>query len=146
MNICKKRMQKHPDYFRFLKDYAKNKNRVVFRDPMKMIEITKRLNEFDIDFYTLESNSFNNVNGLLNKFFEFIQARLILAIELYQEMSRITKEYDLDVVAEDFNQKSLAEKLNSRDVDKIWYYKNQCHKYAETFSTDMVKNLVGASN
>ncbi len=80
-----------PDYYEYLKNYAEKKKNVIFLETVKMSDISKKLNDFDIGVYILNPNSFNNLNALPNKLFEFIQARLMLAIGPSPEMAKIVK-------------------------------------------------------
>jgi glycosyltransferase involved in cell wall biosynthesis len=60
--------------------------------------------------------------ALPNKFFEYIQARLAIAIGPSPEMARIVQEFGCGVVAEDFSPASLAHALNqlsSADIDRM---------------------------
>src|SRR5262249_10236545 len=86
--------------------------RVRFLPPVPMADLPGRLNEFDIGVFLLEPTNFNYRNALPNKFFEFLQGRLAIAIGPTPEMARIVRATGTGVVAEDFRPESLARELN----------------------------------
>lgn len=124
------------NYIEFLKKVAKSKYNIHFLEPVPMKELSCYLNQYDLGIYILEPNSFNNFHALPNKFFEFIQARLGVAIAPSPEMAKIVKEYDLGVVADDFHPQSLAKVLMKIDRTKINYYKQNCHNIANLMSAE----------
>ena len=58
-----------------------------------------------------------------NKFFDFVQARLCLAIGPSPEMKRIVDQYRCGVVAKDFTPEALAESLRALDRQKVEAYR-----------------------
>lgn len=130
-----------PNYYEYLKKYAEKKN-IVFLEPVKMQDISKKLNDFDIGVYILNPNGFNNLNALPNKLFEFIQARLMLAIGPSPEMAKIVKEYDLGIVSDDFEPKTLANKINRLKKEDIIYYKNNSHIAAKELCAEKNKEIL----
>jgi hypothetical protein len=128
-------------YINHLKKIAKKFPNINFLEPVPMIDLPQYLNQFDVGVYILEPNSFNNKYALPNKFFEFVQARLMIAIGPSPEMARIVTQYDLGVIADDFSPKSLATKLNQLDIDKINYYKQRSHEAAYELSADKNKEI-----
>jgi len=130
------------DYYEYLKDYAKNKKNVIFRDPCAMQDISRNLNDFDIGVYMLTPNSFNKLNALPNKFFDFIQARLMVAIGPSPEMAKIVKKYNLDIVSDDFEPKTLANKLNRLKKEDTICYKNNSHIAAKELGAENNKEIL----
>ena len=100
-----------------------------------MKEIPLFINHYDIGVYILKPSNFNQKYSLPNKFFEFIQARLALAIGPSPEMEKIVKRYNLGVIASDFSPKEMAKVLNKLDKEKIDFYKNQSHKFSLELSS-----------
>jgi glycosyltransferase involved in cell wall biosynthesis len=129
-------MPSEPKYFEWLKRKAGNNRRIDFIAPVKMKEIPFAINRFDFGLYILEPGSFNNKYALPNKLFEFVQARLAIAIGPSPEMAAIVKKYDLGVVADSFDPRAMAAKLNALTKEKIEYYKNRCHAHARELSAD----------
>ncbi len=127
-------MNNAPTYIEKLKQMAAHNNRIRFIPTVPTQEIPLRTNNYDIGIFILPFTNLNYTYALPNKFFEFIQARLMIAIGASPEMQRITEEYDLGVVAPDFNPKSLATLLTGLDKEKIMYYKQQVHQAAYKLS------------
>jgi glycosyltransferase involved in cell wall biosynthesis len=124
------------EYLHQLKKLAANKKNIHFLTPVPMLEISRYTNQFDVGVFLLEPTNFNYFYALPNKFFEFIQARLAVAIAPSPEMAKIVKEYDCGIVADNFKPESLAKALMKLDRQKINYYKQQSHKIAKLFSAE----------
>jgi hypothetical protein len=115
-------MPTNPAYLARLQARAARNSRIRFLPTVPMQELVRLTSAYDVGLYFLEPTSFNNLHALPNKFFEFIQARLALAIGPSPEMARIVAEFDCGVVAEDFSLSSLARKLNAltpSDLDRM---------------------------
>ncbi len=117
-------------YLDELKKIAVSNKRIRFISAVSMDEIIPFCNSYDIGVFLLPPTNFNYKYALPNKFFEFIQSRLMVAIGPSPEMANIVNQYDCGVVAEDFEPRSLAQCLNGLDKVKITYYKQQSHKAA----------------
>jgi hypothetical protein len=130
------------DYGKHLKKIAEGKQNVKFIDPVPMKELCNYTNRFDIGLFLLEPTNFNYRYALPNKLFEFIQARLAIAIGPSPEMARIVRDHDLGVIAEDFEPKTLAEKIMALDYQKINYYKQQSHQAAYELSAERNKQIL----
>jgi len=95
-----------------------------------MPEIAKNTNNYDIGLFLLSPDSFSYRMALPNKFFEFIQARLAVAIWPSPEMARLVKEYSCGIVSDDFSIESMAEKLNALSKEDIMAFKMNSHNAA----------------
>ena len=73
---------------------------------------------------------------LPNKFFEFIQARLAIAIGPSPEMARLTKQYNLGIISKNFTPKSMAESLNSLTKEQILQYKENANQAAKILNAE----------
>ena len=135
-----------PTYLKKLKCMAKNKDKIRFLEPVPTQEVVNCINKYDIGVYILEENSFNNKYALPNKYFEFIHARLAVAIGPSTEMAKIVRKYDCGIVVENFEPKTMAKELNKLTKDKIEYYKYQADKAAHELSSERnrqkLENLV----
>jgi hypothetical protein len=109
----------NPRYMKELKQRTKDNARIRFRDPVPMEAISRTINDYDIGLYLLPPVNFNHQLALPNKIFEFMQARLAIAIGPSPEMSRLVKKFEIGIVAEDFEPKTLAKRLNTLSVDDI---------------------------
>lgn len=114
-----------PDYFDELKRRAGDNPRIRFREPVRMEDISSTINSYDMGLFLLPPVNFNYRLALPNKFFEFIQARLAVAIGPSPEMARLVEELDIGVVAADFSPQTLAAALNKLTVEDIQHMKHQ---------------------
>jgi hypothetical protein len=105
--------------------------RVRLVPPVPMRDLPRYLNQYDLGLYLLPPKNLNDQLALPNKFFEFVQGRLAIAIGPSPEMARLTRQYDLGVVADDFTPRSLAKKLNQLDPKRIDYYKQRSNQAAK---------------
>jgi len=119
-----------PRYFRKLFDIGKMHPRISFLDPVPMLDIPKRTNGYDIGLFLLSPISFSYRMALPNKLFEYIQARLAIAIWPSPEMAKIVNEYNCGIISKDFTIESMAKKLNSLSTDDIVKYKMNSHNAA----------------
>jgi len=138
------------EYIKKIIKKAENNPKIRFMPPVPREELVQYTNNYDIGLFLFKADTcFSYENCLPNKFFEYIQARLMLAIGPSKEMARITKEYDLGIVSEKFDPKELAEKINSLTKEQVMYYKNQSHKAAKELNSknnikmlkEIIKNL-----
>lgn len=128
-------------YINKLKKMAKNKNTIRFIPPVSMSDIVAKINNYDIGVYILEPNSFNNKMALPNKFFEFIQAGLTIAIGPSPEMVKFIKKYDCGIIAEDFQPTSMAKVLNRMDAQSIIEHKKNSYIAAKTLCAENNKAI-----
>lgn len=137
-----------PAYFAELQRRAGDNPRIRFREPVPMEAISGTINSYDIGLFLLPPVNFNYKFALPNKFFEFIQARLAIAIGPSLEMARLVKEWENGVVAADFSPKTLADALNRLSVEDIQRMKQQSalaaqHLHAGTV-TKQLRDITGS--
>lgn len=125
------------DYMEKLKNLAKNKKNVRFLQPVPLQKIVELINLYDLGLYILEANSFNNKYALPNKFFEFVQARLAIAIGPSPEMAKLVKKYDCGIVSDSFKPEDMAKVLTTLTKKKIDYFKNKSNKAAHNLSSSV---------
>jgi glycosyltransferase involved in cell wall biosynthesis len=102
-----------PRYLAFLMRSAARQDRVRFLRPVPMRQLIPFANSYDIGLFLLPPSNFNYQHALPNKFFEFIQSRIAVAIGPSPEMARLVKQYGCGIVAPDFSPASLAGALNN---------------------------------
>ncbi len=100
-------------YIGKLKDMAKGNAAIRFRDPVSFDGIVPMLQTYDLGLYLLEPTGFNTEFSLPNKFFEFIQAGLGVAIGPSPDMADLVSQYQCGVVSPDFSPQSMATCLNA---------------------------------
>lgn len=120
-----------PKYMAKLRSLAANNPRIRFIPPVDMNQICTTINKYDIGLFLLPPVNFNYEYALPNKFFEFIQARLAIAIGPSPEMARLIEQHSCGIVASSFNPKDLADHLDLLTPQKIREMKYAAGKAAE---------------
>lgn len=129
-------------YMDELKALAKFTDRIRFLPPVPVDEIVPLINQYDIGLIIIPPINFNYANGLPNKFFDYIQARVALAIGPTPEMAEIVNQYNLGVVSEDFLSKSLADKIRSLSPQQIDTFKNNTDTAAHEHSAEKNRSIL----
>lgn len=111
-------------YINELKKLADPHENIYFKTPMPFEDIISTLNCYDIGFYYLEPTGFNVKHCLPNKLFEFIQARLMVALGPSPDMTKLVLEYQCGIVSGSFESESMAHMLNELTTEKILKYKS----------------------
>lgn len=131
-----------PRYLSRLRDLAAPDSRIRFRPPVPMEEIAATINEYDIGVYLLPPVSFNSRMALPNKFFEFIQARLAVAIGPSPEMERLATRHGFGIVAPSFEPQELAgciSALSAQDIERLKHQADQAsHELHAGRSTEIL--------
>jgi hypothetical protein len=121
----------NPPYQKELRRKGASSKRISFPEPIPFEEIIPAIGQYDIGFFYCEPITFNLENCLPNKFFEYIQARLMIAIGPSLDMAKLVKQYECGVVAEEFSLQSMAKTLNALSASDIDRAKHQSHKAAK---------------
>jgi hypothetical protein len=119
------------DYVASLQELARSRPRVRFRPAVPMDRIPEETRDYDVGLFLLEPTSFNYLHALPNKFFEFVQARLAVAIGPSPEMARLVREFDCGVVSDDFRPDSLASALAALTPESLARLKQNAHRAAD---------------
>jgi len=122
--------KKQSGYLNKLKSLS-NSNRIIFHDPVPTSEIPREINKYDIGLFLLPPNNFNYEHALPNKFFEFIQARLAIAIGPSSEMRKYVEKYSLGITSKTFGSEDIADELNGLTTNEILRFKENSHKAAK---------------
>lgn len=109
----------NPRYRQELMRKAAGMARIGFPEPIPSNRIVPTVAEYDIGFFYYEPTGFNIAHCLPNKFFEYIQARLMIAIGPSPDMAELVNQYGCGVVAEEFSVQSMAKALNSLAAEDI---------------------------
>ncbi len=115
-----------------------NRN-IIFHDPVSMLEIVNTINQYDIGITFYPPVNFNIKNALPNKFFEYIQARLMVLSGPSPSLVEYINKYNIGAVTEDFTKESLIDTLNGLSLEAIDKYKKNTEKAAIELSSE--KNM-----
>jgi hypothetical protein len=135
----------------YLRDLAAGNDRVRFQDPVPPAELPFAMNASDVGVFCMPPINVNARYALPNKFFDFVQARLAVAVGPAEEMARLTRDLGLGPVSEDFSEASFTAALDRLDAPAVRAYKAAAHEHARELSSerdeqvehDLVTRLVG---
>ena len=136
--------QKTIQYPEELKQLAAKTKRVNILPPIKRELIVSTINHYDIGIFLIPPVNFNYANTLPNKFFDFIQARLAVAVGPTPEMAEIVRQYKLGVIAEDFTPEGMAAEIQKLTIEEINTYKMNADKAAFDLSAESNKVKLNA--
>lgn len=122
-----------PAYYKKLRHLAQNIPNVFFREPVAMADIVPQIANYDVGVFFLPNNTFNHRHCLPNKFFEYVQARLALAISPLPDMSNLLRKYDLGVVSQDFTPQSFAAAIDALTPDALARFRSNADRAAHDF-------------
>lgn len=128
-------------YIEELEELSKGKN-IFFPKPVATLAISAFLNQYDMGVFLLEPTNFNYEYALPNKFFEFIQGRLAIAIGPSAEMKRIVEKEQIGIVSDTFDEKDLASLINNMDHEAISQMKSNSARVAEFYSNKQNEKLL----
>lgn len=129
-------------YLDQLRERASRSPRVKILPPVKSSEIVKVINTYDMGVFLLPPVNFNYANTLPNKLFDFIQARLAIAIGPTPEMAEIVNKYGLGVVSKEFTAESLANELKKMSVADLTRFKSNTSRAAKELNAEVNQKLL----
>ena len=129
-------------YYRKLRQQAEGTRNIHFRLPVPMSDIVKELTPYDMGIFFLPDNTFNHRHCLPNKFFEYIQARLAIAISPLPDMAALVKEYDLGVISADFTPRAFAHCIAGLSKDEILRFKKNANAAAHALCWEQNDTLL----
>jgi glycosyltransferase involved in cell wall biosynthesis len=128
--------KKTREYLEELRKRAEADKRIRMIPPVKSSEVVTAIRNYDIGIFLLPPVNFNYENTLPNKLFDFIQARLGVAIGPTPEMAEIVRQYSIGVVADDFTAENLAKKLNQLSKMDIERFKKNASEAAKDLNAE----------
>lgn len=124
-----------PAYLTFLRGEASRRDRVHIRPALPHGELVPCGNRYDIGVFLVPPSTFNLEQALPNKFFEFIQSRLAVAIGPSPAMREWAERLGVGIIAADFSPRAMAEALNRLTADDIRQLKSAAHLAADEFNS-----------
>lgn len=124
-------IESEPGYMEFLRKKALSDPRIRFIPPVPMPKICAFINDYDVGLYLLPPDNFNHRHALPNKFFEFVQACLVVAIGPSPEMAALVKKHRCGLVARSFEPSALADELSKLNEDSVKKFKEASHQAAQ---------------
>ncbi len=123
-------------YIDALKTRAAQDPRIRILPSVPSKEVVRTINQYDMGIFLLPPINFNYANTLPNKLFDFIQARLAIAVGPTPEMAGIVNQYRLGLVSEAFTAESLAEKLKHLTGEDVQNFKQNANKAAALLNAE----------
>jgi hypothetical protein len=134
---------KTKDYFESFKSKALANGSIKVLPPLRGDQIVPTINQnYDMGIILVPPVNFNYENGLPNKLFDYIQARLGMAVGPLQEIARITTDYDIGVVSDDFTPQGMADALRSITLEDLSRFKLNANNAAAKLSAESNKNIL----
>lgn len=131
-----------PRYFAQLERLAADRPHVRLVKPVSQREIVAECNAYDVGVYILPASNENLLHALPNKLFEFIQARLAVAVGPSPEMARIIRDNDCGVVADDFTPTAFASALRDLTAERITSLKASADRAARVLNAESNRDTV----
>jgi hypothetical protein len=127
-------------YFRDLRKLAKGHSNVIFHNPVPTADICSFINQFDISLIFIPPVNFNYKYCLPNKFFESIQARLMILCGPSEEMIFLTKKYDLGIISQGFETADIKASLEDIKTEDILAFKSNADIAAGSLGANTIMN------
>tara|TARA_R110002072_G_scaffold233795_2_gene391453 strand:+ start:58821 stop:60095 length:1275 start_codon:yes stop_codon:yes gene_type:complete len=129
-------------YLARLHERCKENPKVIFHSPVPVQAIPSRINHYDLGVFLLPQTNLHYQTTLPNKFFDFVQGRLGIAIGPQTAMGRLVREHQLGVVAETCSAASLAKSLNSLTREDIEGFKRHSDQIANSWTNEKNKTAL----
>mgnify|MGYP000925091205 CR=1 FL=1 len=115
--------------------------RVTFHKPLPPEDIVAYLARFDIGFYILPPQNYNQLVALPNKFFDFINAGLALCIGPSPSMADLVHSHGLGIVGPTFSPDDMADMINRTTPETWQIMKDRARSASQTLNaqTEMAK-------
>lgn len=124
------------NYISRLRDLARGDERIQFLPPLKIEEIVPFLNNYDLGVILVPPINFNYENGLPNKLFDFIQAKIGVATGPTREIARTVEAHGIGIVSKDFSAAGLADKLSTLSSSQIEQFKANAVKASQQLNSE----------
>jgi hypothetical protein len=130
-------------YFESFKTKALASGKIKVRPPLRGDQIVSTINQnYDMGIILVPPVNFNYENGLPNKLFDCIQARLGMAVGPLQEIAKITTDYGIGVVCDDFSPQSMADALRSLTLEDVSRFKQNANVAAAKMNAEFNKTIL----
>ena len=133
-------MPTNPRYLKRLQVLADQRKNVNLRQPVPQKDLIPVINFYDISLIIFQPNTINYRYGLGNKFFQSLQARLLIVTgPTPVPQAKLVAAYDCGVITESFEPENIAHSINTLTNEKIKFYKQRAAIAAKKLAAE--KNL-----
>ena len=123
-------------YRRRLEELAASDPRIRVLPPVAAQDLIAFANGYDVGVQLIPPLYPNQVYSLPNKFFDYIQARLAVAIGPSPEMVELLREWDCGVVSSSFAPEDFADTLRGLTVEEVERLKRNADRAAQVLTAD----------
>jgi hypothetical protein len=127
---------RHNQYRRRLESLAASGPGIKILPPVANADLIPFANAYDVGLFLLPAQFPNQVHVLPNKLFDYIQARLAVAIGPSPEMAAIVREWECGVVSDEFTAASFAAALDLLSPVEIARMKSNANRAAAVLTAD----------
>jgi glycosyltransferase involved in cell wall biosynthesis len=124
-----------------VKGWAAPHPRIRVLPPVPMGDLVPTANRYDVGVHMLPLDILNHRLALPNKFFEYVQARLAVAIGPSPEMAGIAREWGFGLVADDYTPAALARAIDV-GAEAIAERKARAHQAATVLNAEANANTI----
>lgn len=121
-------------YLHQLHERARGASSIHFHDPVAPADLPRTLNAYDVGVFWIPPFNTNARLTLPNKLFDFVQARLALAVGPTVEMTDVVEEYGLGVVSQGFEVDQVVDSLRTLTPEGVTAFKAASHVAAPALS------------
>lgn len=126
----------HPREQARLRAQARRDPRIRILEPKPMDELVAFGNAYDVGVFLLPTTQVNHRFALPNKFFEFVQARLAVALGPAPEMAPLAREHGFGIIAERYDPAALAARIAALSRDELAARKAAAHRAAQVLNAE----------
>lgn len=119
-------------YLHRLREQAGDDLRISFQDPVSPSDLPTTLNKYDVGVFWIPPTHTNARLTLPNKFFDYVQARLVVAVGPSAEMEPLIERYGLGVISAGFTAEACADSIRLLGAEEINRMKRASDAAAET--------------
>jgi glycosyltransferase involved in cell wall biosynthesis len=129
-------------YRRRLERLAGSDGRIRILPPLTNSEVIPAANSYDVGVFLLPVNFPNQVHVLPNKLFDYIQARLAVAIGPSPEMAEIVRAWNCGVVSASFTPEAFADVLGGLTIEEVERMKRNSDRAARVLTAEANRDTV----
>jgi glycosyltransferase involved in cell wall biosynthesis len=129
-------------YYNQLKTRAEEVGRITFLNPVAYDEVVPILSDYDMGIFILSPTSYNYQVALPNKLFEYVQARLSIAVSPNIEMKHFVQTNNIGVVANEYTAESMAKAILNLSANDIFELKINANNKAKVLCNEYFQQIL----
>ena len=110
--------------------------------PVAQEELVSFANDYDVGVHLIQMESLNHVHALPNKLFDYIQARLAVAIGPSPAMAEVVREWDCGVISSSPTPEDFAFALDRLTVEEVARLKGNSDRAAQVLTAENNRETV----